>query len=140
MSYSALLHSVSYSGSWGQARLTLDEFVDHAAELGFDGVMFGAKRPHLSVLDYDDRKLAALRARIERAGLRNVLVAGYTNFTADAEHGEVPHVEFQIAHVQQLARVAAQLGGQQVRVFTGYEHGARLECGLQCAGGGGCQA
>ena len=28
MSFSALLHSVSYSGSWGQAHLSLDQFVD----------------------------------------------------------------------------------------------------------------
>ena len=44
-----LLHSVSYSGSWGQPVLSLDEFVDHAADLGFDGAMLMAKRPHLSV-------------------------------------------------------------------------------------------
>ena len=117
-----LLHSVSYSGSWGQASLSLPEFVVRAAELGFDGVMLGAKRPHLSVLDYGDAKLAELRRTIETAGLRHVLVAGYTNFTADAEHGEVPQVEFQIAHVEQLARMAAALGGRMVRVFTGYDH------------------
>lgn len=119
-----LLHSVSYSGSWGQASLSLPEFVVRAGELGFDGVMLGAKRPHLSVLDYDDAKLAELRHTIEAAGLRHVLLAGYTNFTADAEHGEVPQVEFQIAHVEQLARMAGALGGRMVRVFSGYDHPA----------------
>lgn len=119
-----MLHSVSYSGSWGQASLALDAFVEHAAALGFDGVMLGAKRPHLSLLDYGEAELAALGARIKRAGLRDVVLAGYTNFTADAEHGEVPHVEFQIAHVEQLARAAVLLGGRCVRIFTGYEHGS----------------
>ena len=108
-----LLHSVSYSGSWGRASLSLPEFVVRAAELGFDGVMLGAKRPHLSVLDYGEARLAELRRTIESAGLRHVLVAGYTNFTVDAEHAEVPQVEFQIAHVEQLARLAAALGGER---------------------------
>ena len=48
----ALLFSVSYSGSWGQETLGLEQFVDRAAELGFEGVMLGGKRPHLSVLDW----------------------------------------------------------------------------------------
>ncbi len=48
------LHSVSYAGFWrGQARLSIDDFLDKAKELGFDGVMIMAKRPHVSVLDYD---------------------------------------------------------------------------------------
>lgn len=119
-----LLHSVSYSGSWGQAALTLEEFIGRAAGLGFDGVMLGAKRPHLSVLDYGPTRLRKLKSTIQDSGLRHVLVAGYTNFTADAEHSEVPQVEFQIAHVEQLASIAEALGGTMVRVFTGYDHPA----------------
>lgn len=43
------LHSVSYMGIWrGQATLTVDEFLVKAKELGFDGVMLAAKRPHVS--------------------------------------------------------------------------------------------
>jgi hypothetical protein len=34
----SILHSVSYSGSWGQQLLSLQDFVDKAADLGFDGV------------------------------------------------------------------------------------------------------
>ena len=49
------LHSVGYSGAWrGQAVLSVDEFLLKAKELGFDGVMLGAKRPHVSLIDYDD--------------------------------------------------------------------------------------
>jgi sugar phosphate isomerase/epimerase len=118
------LHSVSYSGSWGQAFLNLEEFVDRAADLGYDGVMLMAKRPHLSVLDYDERACSRLRLHMERRHVRAVCIAGYTNFTADLEHGEVPHREIQIQHVTELARIAAQLGCGLVRVFTGYETGA----------------
>jgi sugar phosphate isomerase/epimerase len=119
-----LLHSVSYSGSWGQAFLTVDQFVDKAAELGYRGILLMAKRPHLSVLDYGPDERARLRDRILSRGLTSVAVAGYTNFTADLEHGEVPHREIQIQHVVELARLARDVGGNLVRVFTGYEHPA----------------
>ena len=119
-----ILFSVSYSGSWGQACLDLYEFVDKAAELGFEGVMLGGKRPHLSPLDWDSARRAALRRRIEAAGLTEVVVAAYNNFTADLDHGESPMREIQIAHVADLARIAADLGGSKVRVFTGYQHPA----------------
>jgi sugar phosphate isomerase/epimerase len=116
------LHSVSYSGSWGQAFLTVDQFIDKAAELGYSGVLLMAKRPHLSVLDYNADARIRLRDRIAARGLTSVAIAGYTNFTADLEHGEVPHREFQIQHVTELARLASSLGGSLVRIFTGYEH------------------
>jgi sugar phosphate isomerase/epimerase len=119
-----LLHSVSYSGSWGQQLLSLEEFVDKAADLGFNGVMLGAKRPHLSVLDWNARRRRELRARIEARGLTSVCIAGYTNFTADLEHGDIPHREIQIRHVLDLAEMAHDLGGSLVRVFTGYENAA----------------
>ncbi len=45
----ALLHSVSYAGLWGQAFLPVEEFLDKAAALGYQGVMLMAKRPHVSV-------------------------------------------------------------------------------------------
>jgi sugar phosphate isomerase/epimerase len=115
-----LLHSVSYSGSWGQPVLSLDSFVDHAADLGFDGVMLMAKRPHLSILDYGSKELARLRQRIEKRGIHAVCIAGYTNFTADLGHPDIPNREYQIQHVTDLARAARELGAATVRVFTGY--------------------
>lgn len=119
-----LLHSVSYSGSWGQAALSLDDFVDKASDLGFPGVMLMAKRPHLSPLDYDDAARERLRARLEARGLKTVVLAGYTNFTADLEHAEVPHREIQIQYVVELARLARDIGAPIVRIFTGYDHPA----------------
>ena len=120
----SLLHSVSYSGSWGQHALPVEEFVDKAADLGYDGVMLMAKRPHLSVLDWDADARRRLRARIESRRLSSVCIAGYTNFTADLEHGDIPHREIQIRHVSDLAEMAHDLGGSLVRVFTGYENPA----------------
>lgn len=119
------LFSVSYSGSWGQARLSVDEFVEHAAVLGFEGVMLGAKRPHLSPLDYDAVRLHTLKQKIRDIGLKHVTIAGYTNFTGDLEHTDIPSVEIQIQHVVQLIRLAHELESPLVRIFTGYENAAK---------------
>ena len=121
MIQASILHSVSYSGSWGQHALSVEECIDKAADLGFDGVMLMAKRPHLSVLDWNDEQRGRLRGRLEARGLRMTCIAGYTNFTADLEHGDIPHREMQIQHVARLAETARGLGGDLVRVFTGYE-------------------
>jgi sugar phosphate isomerase/epimerase len=120
----SVLHSVSYSGSWGQHFLPLENFTDKAAELGFAGVMLMAKRPHLSVLDWKAAARSRLRSRFEKHGLRVACVAGYTNFTADLEHGDIPNREIQIRHVIELAEMARDLGASLVRVFTGYENPA----------------
>ena len=45
-----VLFSVNYAGLWGQAQLSLEEFIPHAAELGYPAVELTAKRPHLSAL------------------------------------------------------------------------------------------
>lgn len=116
------LHSVSYAGFWrGQARLGVDEFLVKAKELGFDGVMLMAKRPHVSPLDYDAEARKALRRRIERLGLELVCLAGYTDFTAGVDKSGIPNVEIQAAYVGQVAKLARDLGTDMVRVFTGYE-------------------
>ncbi len=121
MRFLPILFSVSYSGSWGQAYLTVEQFLEKAAELGYEGVMLGGKRPHLSPLDFDSMARSALRSKIESLGFKKVCVAGYNNFTADLEHPEVPMREIQIQHITELARMTGDLGGSLVRVFTAYE-------------------
>lgn len=116
------LHSVSYMGIWrGQATLTVDDFLLKAKELGFDGVMIAAKRPHISLLDYDDAARQKLRARIKELGLELVCLAGYTDFTAGIDKAGVPNVEIQAVYVGELARLAKDLGTSMVRIYTGYE-------------------
>lgn len=116
------LHSVSYMGIWrGQATLTVDEFLLKAKELGFDGVMLAAKRPHVSLLDYDDAARQKLRARIKELGLELVCIAGYTDFTAGIDKPGVPNIEIQAIYVGELARLARDLGTSMLRIYTGYE-------------------
>lgn len=116
------LHSVSYAGFWrGQARLSVAEFLDKAKQLGFDGVMLTAKRPHVSPLDYDAAARKALRNKIESLGLELVCLAGYTDFTAGVDKAGIPNVEIQACYVGELAKLARDLGTDMVRIFTGYE-------------------
>ena len=116
------LHSVSYSGAWrGQALLTVDEFLVKAKELGFDGVMLGAKRPHVSLIDYDDAARKKLRERIKELGLELVCIAGYNDFTAGVDKSGVPNVEIQAIYIGELARLARDLGTNMVRIYTGFE-------------------
>lgn len=116
------LHSVSYMGVWrGQATLTVDEFLVKAKELGFDGIMLAAKRPHVSVHDYDDAARQNLRAKIRELGLELVCLAGYCDFTAGVDKAGIPNTEIQAAYVGELARLARDLGTNMVRIYTGYE-------------------
>ncbi len=116
------LHSVSYAGFWrGQARLSVEDFLVKAKELGFEGVMLMAKRPHVSPLDYDAAERRALKARIEELGLKLVCLAGYTDFTAGVDKAGIPNVEIQACYVGEVAKLARDLGTDMVRIFTGYE-------------------
>ena len=118
------LFSVSYSGSWGQASLPLSEFIARAGRLGFVGVMLGGKRPHLSPLDATPQRLEELQSALREARVTCDVVAGYTNL-ASGPAAEVPLVEFQIAYVESLSRLAAQLGASVVRIFTAYDEADR---------------
>jgi sugar phosphate isomerase/epimerase len=116
------LHSVSYAGVWrGHAKLSVDEFLDKAKQLGFEGVMLMAKKPHVSPMDYDKAARKALRHKIEDLGLDLVCLAGYTDFTAGIDKAGIPNAEIQAAYVGELAKLASDLGTDMVRVFTGYE-------------------
>jgi len=122
------LHSMSYAAMWGGAFLELEEFLDVASDLGYDGVMLMAKRPHASPLDLPRDRVARLARRLEATKLEVISVAGYNDFAAriGADTGTqypsgIPLLELQILHVQQCAQLAHELGAPYVRVFTAYE-------------------
>ncbi len=119
---SLLLHSVSYAGFWGQPFLPVEQFLVKASELGFSGVMLAAKRPHLSPLDYDAPARARLRHLLDQLNLRDTVIAGYCNLTADLDHPDIPTREINLAYLTELARLTQDLGSSVLRVFTGYEH------------------
>jgi sugar phosphate isomerase/epimerase len=114
------LFSVSYAGSWGQASLPLTEFITRAGRLGYASVMIAGKRPHLSPLDATPERLQEIKTALAEAGVTCDVIAGYTNLTPGPA-AEVPQLEFQIAYVESLARIVAELGAKVVRIFTAYE-------------------
>jgi sugar phosphate isomerase/epimerase len=125
MAMKTALHSISYAGAWaGQARLTLDDFLHRAKMLGYQAVMLMAKRPHLSVLDYDADARRRLRDQLDKLGLQVACLAGYTDFGLDHERPGIPIREMQIGHVRELSRLASDIGCKLIRVFTGYDTAA----------------
>lgn len=116
-----VLFSVSYAGLWGQASMSLEEFIPHARQLGYGAVELMGKRPHLSPLEWRGDKLKALVALCKASDMRVACVAGYTNFTGGAESAEVPFTDMQVQYVETLAQTAQALGCNLVRVFTSYE-------------------
>lgn len=114
------LFSVSYAGLWGQAFLPLPDFIAQAGRLGFPSVMLMGKRPHLSPLDATAALVDSLKDGLQRAGVRCDVIGAYTHLGIRTA-GEIPTLEFQIAYVESLSRIAAQLGASVVRVFTAYE-------------------
>jgi sugar phosphate isomerase/epimerase len=120
--FKTALHSVSYAGVWnGQTRLALPDFLAKAKSLGYDAVMLMAKRPHLSVLDFDEAACRDLRKRIDDLGLKVACLAGYTDFCLGLERPDIPTREMQILYVRELSRLARALDCSLIRVFTGYD-------------------
>ena len=113
------LFSISYAGLWGQDSLPLDDFIAKASSLGYDGVMLAGKRPHLSVLDTDDQRIGQLRSQLDKHHVTCDVIGAYTDFSMASS--ELPSTELQISYLQDLARIAQQLGTKVVRVFTAYE-------------------
>src|SRR5262249_24398985 len=98
------------------------EFIARAGRLGFSSVMLMGKRPHLSPLDVTPAFLKSLKASLQEARVSCDVVAAYTNL-APASAAEVPALDLQIAYIESLARIGAELGASVVRIFTAYESG-----------------
>ncbi len=117
-----ILHSVSYAGLWGQARLSLEEFIPRAARLGYSGVMLMTKRPHLSALDYDRSRLEQLGELLSRHRLDVPCLAGYNDPGAGSGASFAPVGEMQLIAIRQWAEMAKRLGAPILRLFTGPAH------------------
>ncbi len=116
------LFSVSYAGFWGQSSLNLTDFIKRSGELGYSSVVIAGKRPHLSPLDASPELMKPLQDALSEAGVTCDALMAYTNLSQPTAVGcEVPLVEFQIAYIESLGKIAAQLGTKVIRIFTAYE-------------------
>jgi sugar phosphate isomerase/epimerase len=82
-------------------------------------VFIMAKRPHASLLDMPLDRCDDVRALCAELSLEVMGLAAYTDFAA-VTGAEVPLGEYQVAAVDALCRITAGLGGEFLRVFTGY--------------------
>ena len=115
------LHSVSYSGTWGgQTKLPLRDFIRKAAELGYEGVEFAAKRPHASPLDLDKRARTLLRKHVEDAGMEVCALGSYHDWAGGWDHRDMAHVEKELTYFVAVAKLASDLGAPVVRTYTGF--------------------
>lgn len=117
------LFSVSYAGLWGQKQLDIEAVIAKARRLGYSSVMLAGKRPHLSPLDATPRRIAQISKALSAAKVTCPVLAAYTDF-AGFGASEVPSLEMQIAYVESLCRIAADLDDHPiVRIFTAYDSG-----------------
>ena len=115
-----ILFTVSYGGYWGQTRLSLEDSIRKAKELGYSGLEIMGKRPHLSAVDVTLDEARELRRLADGLGVELATVAAYTNFTGGLESREVPFVEMQLAYLKRMAELGEVLGAKIMRIFTGY--------------------
>ena len=120
-----ILHSVSYAGLWGQAAMNLETFIPHTAKLGYRGVMLMTKRPHLSPLDYDEKRLDQLKDLLDTHRLTVPCLAGYSDPNTGYSATSAPFApvgECQLVAIRQWAQAAARLGAPILRLMSGPAH------------------
>ena len=111
------LYSITYLGVWyrGDA-LTLEQVIDRAREYGYDGVEIDGKRPHGNPLDLSAARRLDLRRRAEAAGVEIYAVAANNDFSSPVPE----HREAQLAYVNDLISLTADLGAPILRMFAAW--------------------
>jgi len=115
------LHSVGYSGTWGgQVRLPLWDFLKKARELGYGAVELMAKRPHASPLDLDEEGRRDIQHILQGEGLKLACMASYHDWSGPSGHPDMAHTEKELVYIQEVIKLASDLGCPLVRTYTGF--------------------
>ena len=111
------LYTISFAGVWydGPA-LALDEIFKRAKDMGFDGVEIGARRPHASPMDLDEKARARIREQAAKAGLQIPAVASYNNFGSPV----LEQRENEVLMVREQIKLARDLGAPVLRLFAAW--------------------
>lgn len=111
------LYTVTYNGGFYRgAALTLEEIFLRAADIGYDGVEIGAKRPIASPMDLDSGRRRAVRRMSSRTGVEIGCVAGYSNLAGPV----LEHREAELVWLRETIRLAHDLEAPVVRVFAAW--------------------
>ena len=118
------LYSVSFSGLWYHGKvLSVEELVDIAAELNFDGLELDGKRPHGFPLDWSQRRREDFKAYAEQKGIEIIGVAGNNNLVSPFEED----FENELLMLSEQLRLCHDLGGKIVRVFLAWPKIVRVD-------------
>lgn len=111
------LYSITFLGLWYRGKeLSLEEVVGRAKQYGYDGVEIDGKRPHGNPLDWPQHRCQELRKLAEGEGIEIYSVAADNDFSSPVAE----HRECEVAYVQQLLRMAADLGARTLRMFLAW--------------------
>ena len=111
------LYTVTYSGMFYEGdALSLAQIFPRAAEMGFDGIEIGAKRPVASPLDLTQQQREATRRLSDEHALPIGCIGSYSNLAS-------PVMEFreaQLTYLRETIRLAHDVEAPVVRVFAAW--------------------
>ena len=111
------LYTVTYNGGFykGDA-LTLDQIFPRVAEMGFEGIEIGAKRPVASPMDLTQQDRAAIRQLSAQFDLPIGCIGSYSNLASPVLEAR----EAQLLFLRETIRLAHDLESPAVRVFAAW--------------------
>lgn len=111
------LYTVTYNGQFYKGLpLSLEEIFARAADMGFDAIEIGAKRPVASPLDLDADRRRAIRGLSARHGVEIGCVASYSNLVSPV----LEQREAQLLMLLETIRLAHDVEAPVVRVFAAW--------------------
>ncbi len=111
------LYSITFLGVWykGEA-LPLEEVLNTAKKLGYDGIEIDGKRPHGNPLDMPTSRCRDLKSMAKDMGLEIYAVSANNDFSSPVPE----YRECQIVYLRELMRMSSDLGVKPLRVFLGW--------------------
>jgi len=122
------LYTVTYSGAFYKGEpLPVEEIIPRAADMGFDGIEIGAKRPVASPMDVDEARCKHISRLSDQHGLEIGCVASYSNLASPV----MEQRESELLMLREVIRMSHYLGAPVVRVFAAWP-GVTLRNGQAC--------
>ncbi|MEA4890091.1 MAG: sugar phosphate isomerase/epimerase family protein [Clostridiaceae bacterium] len=111
------LYSITYLGAWYQGEaLSWKDVLKRAAEQGYEGVEFDAKRPHANPMDWDEKIRRAVVDEAGNLGLELPTLSANNDFSSPVPEQR----EAQLLMVREQIKLASDLGCKVLRVFAAW--------------------